>query len=283
MFNYICEECGQGTVKENIFRDYHTKIKGYPFIVDEAKIGICDKCQAKHFTAKETKRWEELYNEQLQNKNVYLSASDILEVRESLGLTVEGLAYLIGCTRQSIYNWEKTDREKPQSRMADLLIKLVRDSAQLGEIRVIDFLVEQVKQLGIDVNLAGKVASSNVIRLKTKSVLEEYLKHSNVEERLAAADRERKVIVAESSKQDVMGLLHFDYERANLSLNIIKDTIGLRTVDVTVITVQGKECSRQDVKVKDGAILLLAETGTLERDIREIILERKEANAVELQ
>jgi putative zinc finger/helix-turn-helix YgiT family protein len=283
MFNYICEECGQGTVREKIFRHYHTKIRGYPFVVDEARIGVCDKCEAKHFNAKETKRWEELYDQQLQNQDAYLSASDIRQVRESLGLTVESLAYLVGCTRQSIYNWEKTDREKPQSRMADLLIKLIRDSAQFREINVIEFLIEQAKKLGIDVAWPGKTAGTNAIRLKTKSVLEEYLKSSNAELRLAAADQERKIIVAESPTQDVIGLLQFDFERANLSLNIVKDNIGLRTVDVTVITVQGQECSRQGVQVENGAIVLLSDTATYERDIREIILERKEANQIEIQ
>lgn len=282
MFNYICEECGRGTVREKIFHDYQTKIKGYPFVVSEAKIGICDKCQAKHFNSKETKRWEELYNQLLLSKNLYLSPSDILDVRESLGLSVEGIAYLIGCTRQSIYNWEKMDRDKPQSRMADLLIKLVRDSARLGEINVIDFLVEQAKQLGIDVKVAEQGFSSNIIRLTPKSVLEEYLKHSKVETRLAAADREKKVIVAESSKQDVIGLLHYDYEKADLLLKIFKDTIGLRVVDVTVVTGQGQECSRRAVEVKNNEILLLAETENDGRDIKEIILERKEVNSVEM-
>lgn len=282
MFNYICEECGQGTVREKVFHDYQTKIKGYPFVVDEAKIGICDKCQAKHFNSKETKRWEELYNQQLLSKNLYLSPSDILEVRESLGLSVEGIAYLIGCTRQSIYNWEKMDREKLQSRMADLLIKLVRDSAKFGEINVIDFLVEEAKQLGIDVKVVGQGFSSNVIRLKPKSVLEEYLIRSNVEPRLVVADREKKIIVAESSKQDVIGLLHYDFETANLLLKIVKDTIGLRIVDVTVVTGQGQECSRRAVEVKNNEILLFAETGNDGRDIREIILERKETNSVGL-
>ena len=57
MFNYICEECGKGIVKKKVFEDYKTKIKGYPFVVDKAIIGICDQCGARHFDANETKRW----------------------------------------------------------------------------------------------------------------------------------------------------------------------------------------------------------------------------------
>jgi len=278
MFNYTCEECGQGTVRENIFRNYQTKIKGYSFVVEEARIGVCDRCQAKHFNSQETKRWEQLYEQQLEKNDIYLSPSDIVGIRESLGLTIEGLAYLIGCTRQSIYNWEKMDRTKPQSRMADLLLRLVRDSAQYGETKVNDFLVEQARRLGVNINLTGKVLPSNIIRLKTKSVLEEYLKQSSIwEPRLAAADRERKVVVAESPKQDIIGLLHYDYVKANLSLNIIKDTIGLQVVDVTVVTLEEQKCTRESVEVKDGEILLVAEAGIFESDIKEIILEKREA------
>ena len=57
MFNYICEECGRGTVKKKVFEDYQTKIKGYPFVIDKAVIGVCDQCGARHFDANETKRW----------------------------------------------------------------------------------------------------------------------------------------------------------------------------------------------------------------------------------
>jgi len=57
MFNYICEECGRGTVKKKVFENYQTKIKGYPFVVDKAVIGVCDQCGARHFDANETKRW----------------------------------------------------------------------------------------------------------------------------------------------------------------------------------------------------------------------------------
>ena len=41
------------------------KIKGYPFIVDKAIIGVCDKCGAKHYSGVETKKWEELFEKQL--------------------------------------------------------------------------------------------------------------------------------------------------------------------------------------------------------------------------
>ena len=61
MFNYICEECGEGTVREKVITNYRTKIKGYPFVVPRAIIGICDSCGAKHYDSNETKKWANLY------------------------------------------------------------------------------------------------------------------------------------------------------------------------------------------------------------------------------
>lgn len=61
MFEYVCPECGRGTMQTRRILNYKTKIKGYPFVVDEALIGECDQCGAHSFALKETKRWEELF------------------------------------------------------------------------------------------------------------------------------------------------------------------------------------------------------------------------------
>jgi len=66
LFEYTCPECGSGTVRTTRVQNYKTKIKGYPFIVDEGFIGICDHCKAEHFTPKETKRWENLFYRSLK-------------------------------------------------------------------------------------------------------------------------------------------------------------------------------------------------------------------------
>ena len=58
VFGYRCQECGKGDVIKTIVKKYHTKMKGEPFIVTNAIIGVCDKCSAEHFSSKETKRWD---------------------------------------------------------------------------------------------------------------------------------------------------------------------------------------------------------------------------------
>lgn len=153
MFDYICQECGKGTVRSKTFHNYHTKIRGYPFVVNKAIIGVCDKCGAKHFDANETERWEEIYHKELESENLFLQPENIKAIRKSLSLSMEDFAYLIGCTRQSLYNWEKKNRAKPQSRMADLMMRLIKHSSENGEVDVIRFLVEEAGKMGIAIEI----------------------------------------------------------------------------------------------------------------------------------
>jgi putative zinc finger/helix-turn-helix YgiT family protein len=152
-FGYACPECGKGTVQATKIQNYKTRIKGYPFVVDEAVIGICDNCDARHFSAQETKRWEDLYFRTLEEQNVFLKPEEIAKLRKQLGLSMEDFARLTGCTRQSIYNWEKADRKIQPSRMADLLMKLVRESFQQDNIDAISFLLKEAKLLGMTIEL----------------------------------------------------------------------------------------------------------------------------------
>ena len=143
-FGYKCQECGQGTVVAKLVPEYRTKIKGYPWTVQNARIGICDRCGAEHFDPNETLRWRIEFEE----KQSYLTPAEIRELRQRLGLSREQFAILIGCTRQSLYHWEREDRLSPQSRMADLFMRLVRESHSRGPIDVLSFLTAQAASAG---------------------------------------------------------------------------------------------------------------------------------------
>lgn len=278
MFNYVCEECGKGTVKEKVFENYRTKIKGYLFVVDKAVIGVCDQCGAKHFDSNETKRWEDFYNKDLELKHISLLPDEIETVRKSLGLSMEDFAYLIGCTRQSIYNWEKKDRKKPQSRMADLLIKLVRYSFGVGKVDVISFLVEEAKKLGITIAPTRRTPTlkGNIIPLDIKKVPKNYFQVPQDKLQLAAVVvEEKELTIVESPKQELTGILHYDYGTASLSLEITKDIFGLKVIDIDLITNDDKHYVLQNVKVENKHILLLSDTEYTENKVREIILKPK--------
>lgn len=149
LFEYTCPECGRGAVQATQILNYKTKIKGYPFVVGEVLVGVCDRCRAEFFAPEETKRWEELFYRSLETQQAFLSSEEITGLRKTLGLSMEDFARLIGCTRQSIYNWERSDRTSPPSRMADLLLKLVRQSREDGPVDVLAFLLEEAKKWGV--------------------------------------------------------------------------------------------------------------------------------------
>jgi len=109
-FGHRCEECEDGTVVARHVKNYATKIRGYPFVVDDAIIGVCDACGTEYFDSREVDRWEREFEDAQ-----YLDAEEITALRERLGFPREQLALLIGCTRQSIYNWENADRSTAQS------------------------------------------------------------------------------------------------------------------------------------------------------------------------
>lgn len=159
MFEYACPECGRGTVQSRRILNYKTKIKGYPFVVDEALIGECDQCEARSFAPEETKRWEELFTNSLEARQAFLSPEDIKELRKALGLSMEDFARLIGATRQSLSMWEKEGRLSPPLRTADLLMKLVQKSLSSEPVDILPFLLEEARKWGIVVQVSRPLSS----------------------------------------------------------------------------------------------------------------------------
>ena len=159
MFEYACPGCGRGTVQTRRILNYKTKIKGYPFVVQEALIGECDQCGAHSFAPQETKRWEELFTNSLEAQQAFLSPEEIRELRESLGLSMEDFARLIGTTRQSISTWEKEGRRSPPLRTADLLMKIVRQSLSTEPVDILPFLLEEARKWGIVIQVHRPIPS----------------------------------------------------------------------------------------------------------------------------
>ena len=153
LFEYPCPECGNGVVHTTRIRNYKTKIKGYSFVIDEAFIGVCDHCQARHFAPEETQRWEQLFAHSLEAHHAFLTPQEITELRTALGLSMDDFARLIGTTRQSISAWEKAERTSPPSRTADLLMKLVRQALHGSKVDVVSVLLDEAKKWGIVIQI----------------------------------------------------------------------------------------------------------------------------------
>ena len=149
MFGYTCEECSDGTVQPTTVRDFPAKFENVPFLVPEGVIGVCDKCGAQYFNGREYKRWRRLFNEWQEQQHRVMSPTEIEQLRKDLGMSKSGFAALIGATRQSVYHWEKDDREAPQSRMVDNFLKLLRKSCDDGQVDVVRFLRNAAEASGI--------------------------------------------------------------------------------------------------------------------------------------
>ena len=153
LFEYPCPECGRGTVRTTRVHNYKTKIKGFPFRVNEALIGVCDHCQAESFAPEETQRWEAAFQQALEASHAFLSPAEIRALRTSMDLSLEDFARLIGCTRQSVMAWEHSERTTPPSRMADLLLRLLQRAWADGTVNVTSLLLEEAKKWGVIIEL----------------------------------------------------------------------------------------------------------------------------------
>jgi len=277
LFEYPCPECGNGVVHTTRIRNYKTKIKGYPFSVDEALIGVYDHCQAKPFTPEEQKRWEEHFFQSLESRKAFLTPREITEIRTALELSMEDFARLIGTTRQSLSTWEKTERASPPSRTADLLMKLVRQALHGGTVDVLSVLLEEAKKWGIVMQIRGTsvpAAQDAVIVLRPKSARLHPPLPQTRERTLAAeaAVAEEAPYVVETADGRSLGVLRYDYERAALMLDITGPMPPWDTASVEIETQDGQRFTRQVLLGQEPCLLLIENSHFREKDIVRLTL-----------
>jgi DNA-binding transcriptional regulator YiaG len=273
-FGYKCQECGQGTVREQIFRDYKTRLKGLPLTVDSASIGICDRCGARHFDPSETLRWRTL----LDNKyaEAYLRPSDIQDLIKQLGFSMEQFANFSGCTRQSLYNWQRPDRSAPQSRMADLFMRLIRESQKVGAVNVLEFLTEEAGKLGFDLRVSPKSHSKGDIIAFPRRVPATSLSNSSGPLRLAAAtDVPDESIVLVTQHEETIGRLFYAYRDATLGVEFIHP-VPFVEFDAEILFKDGTQTISRNVKIRDCKAVLIDRTKCTEEEVERVVLLPKE-------
>ncbi len=269
-FGYRCDECAEGIVRAKRIREYDTLINGNPFTVKEAIIGVCANCGAEYFSAAEVERWEREFENEM-----YLQPDEIKAIRESLGLTKEALAQLIGCTRQSIYAWERTDRERAQSRMADLLLKLVALGAEERNVDVLSFLKREAVSLGKEIELTTPRHVKPVILNAKKR---HRASDSSPGSRLAASSKEdsEPYVALLDDRGEEVGVLKYDYGAGTLDF-YVKDPVDMTRADIQVRLRNG------ELKEAKGVYLarrttLLKDTECTEEDVSEVSLSPSEAS-----
>ena len=275
-FGYKCQECGQGTVREQIFHGYKTKLKGLPLTVDDARIGVCDQCGARHFDPRETIRWRTLLDDKYAE--AYLQPSDIQDLIKKVGLSMEQFANLSGCTRQSLYNWLRPERSAPQSRMADLFLRLIRESQKVGAINVLEFLLDEAGKLGFRLSVSPKPnPKADIIafprRVPTKSVTNS---RNAPPLRLAAdSDAPEESVVLVTELEETIARLFYAYQDATLRLEFI-DPVPFAEFDADVFFKDGSQTTSRDVKIIECKAVLVARTKCTEDQVDRVVLSPKE-------
>lgn len=273
-FGYKCEECGQGTVRERVFHEYQTKLKGYPLTVKNARIGVCDQCGAKHFDPNETVRWRTLLAE--KQVESYFQPADIRNLQNLLGLSREQFAMLLGCTRQSLYNWERPDRTAPQSRMADLFMRLIRESYVAGEINVLSFLTAEAGKLGFSLSISPKPNPTADIIAFPRTVSAKYVKNSATAPLRLAADSavpdESVVLVTE--REETIARLFYAYQDATLRLEFIHQ-VPFAEFDAEIFFKDGSQTTSHNVKIMECKAVLVGRTRCTEDQVERVVLSPK--------
>ncbi len=143
MYNYHCEECQNGIVKETMMKNYEVKIFEKPFVVPYAKIGLCEECGSFNFDGKEMHRWKDLYNAWEAKSEDYVSPKEIQLIRKSLGLTQRDFAVFIGVTRQSLSVWENDKRLSVQPQSVDIVLHMLFSELENDEKPVTEKMIEE--------------------------------------------------------------------------------------------------------------------------------------------
>lgn len=284
LFEYTCPDCDSGTVRTTKVHNFKTKIKGYPFVVDEAFIGVCDHCHSEQFAPEETQRWEDLFRRSLEIRKAFLTPSEITEIRNALGLSMEDFARLIGCTRQSISTWEKQNRTSPPSRTADLLMKLVQQSLQIGPVDVVSFLLDEAKKWGIVIEVRRSATPSEgqheTLILLTRRMPKKALPETTGEFALAAetTSPEEEEVAVETPEGKKVGVLNYDYQQAALFIETIGDFLPWKILNVEFETSDGRHFAGFNISVLNGRLVLSEKTSLRPWEISKITLKpyRKE-------
>jgi YgiT-type zinc finger domain-containing protein len=131
----ICDVCGVGSVVMRDLHNYATKIRGRQITVPVAHVKQCNSCGEVYIPAKELKKWETLA--QSREGLIPLRPSDICDLRNRLGMSVNDFALFTGSTRQSIYSWENAENVIAPIRPIMVLLSLIQKGLSEGEIDII--------------------------------------------------------------------------------------------------------------------------------------------------
>ena len=119
----ICPECGTPMIlsREPVKETYRNET----FVLAGFTRYACPECGNDIMSAQEATRLGRALAEEYAQRHGLLTASQIKEIRKSLGLTQKELERLIGVASPTVSRWETGAMQ--QSATADKLLRLIRD------------------------------------------------------------------------------------------------------------------------------------------------------------
>jgi DNA-binding transcriptional regulator YiaG len=272
-FGYKCQECGKGTVREETFHGYKTKLKGLPLTVDDARIGVCDQCGARHFDPSETIRWRTLLDDKYAE--AYLQPSDIQDLIKQLGLSMEQFANFVGCTRQSLYNWQQPDRTAPQSRMADLFLRLIRESHLAGQVNVLSFLTREASKLGFNIDVSAPKARTAIVTFPQRLRVGGLGVASQSSLKLAAdSDPSEECVVLVTEQGDKIARVFHGFQDGMLKFHF-GAAVPFAEFDAEIYFEDGTNVTARDLPMREGETLSVCRTRHTEDEIERVVFAPK--------
>jgi hypothetical protein len=130
------------------------------------------------------------------------------------------------------------------------------------------------KEKDIDKNTKGEI---NTITINLLKIDPAKLKENQSEFlRLAAKSYEEdQIVYLESAKQEFTGTLHYDYSRASVYIEVIKNDTGHNVFDVELYKDDKNILSEKDLAIENNQILFRNKTEDISEDISKITLKLK--------
>lgn len=125
MFNYKCEECLEGVVRDVEKKNYKVTVDDVEFYVPNAVIGVCDHCGAVNYAGEEMHRWHDLFKAWQVKSGNYISPSQIKQIREHLSLNQSQFADFLGISRQALSAWENEKWAQVQPMNVEIILRIL--------------------------------------------------------------------------------------------------------------------------------------------------------------
>ena len=185
-FNYRCQECHKGIVRDMKKKNHKVTVDGVEFYVPTAIIGVCDQCGAINYTGEELHRWHDLFKAWQVKYGDYINPTQIKRIREQLNLNQSQFADFLGISRQALSAWENEKRAQVQPMNVEIILRILLSEINQTEHPFTDkMMVEYQRRISpsVDLPLISQPDRESILRkilpVSTYAVLQKKAEQNN--------------------------------------------------------------------------------------------------------